>query len=139
MRPMPTGKVLVLGEYRQTVTVVRSLGRAGYNVVLGSNEWRSSTALSRYVRDLRVFDESSRERFLDQLEAYLRHEKPDFVFPVGETQARRIAAAASRFLPLATWVMPHPATVLRCFDKTAMYELTPKLGIPTVPWREFTP
>jgi predicted ATP-grasp superfamily ATP-dependent carboligase len=135
---MPTGKVLVLGEYRQTVTVVRSLGRAGYNVVLGSNEWRSSTALSRYVRDLRVFDESSRERFLDQLEAYLRHEKPDFVFPVGETQARRIAAAASRFLPLATWVMPHPATVLRCFDKTAMYELTPKLGIPTVPWREFT-
>lgn len=132
------GRVLVLGDYRQTVTIVRSLARAGFRIALGTNEWRSSTALSRYVSDVRVFEESNRDRFHDQLEAYLRHEKPDYVFPVGETEARRIACAAERFMPLATWVMPDPATVLRCFDKRALYELTPTLGIPTAPWREYT-
>ena len=130
-------RVLVLGDYRQTVTIVRSLGRAGFRVVLGTDDWRSSTALSRYISDVRVFEESNHDRFLDQLEAYLRHEKPDYVFPVGETQVRRIAGATKRFMPLATWVMPDPATVLRCFDKRALYELTPALGIPTAPWREY--
>ena len=132
------GRVLVLGDYRQTVTIVRSLARAGYRIALGTSEWHSSTALSRYVSDVRVFDESNGDHFLDQLEAYLRCEKPDVVFPVGESQARRIASAAERFMPLATWVMPDPVTVLRCFDKREIYRLTPTLGIPTQPWREFT-
>ena len=132
------GRVLVLGDYRQTVTIVRSLGRADFRIALGTNERRSSTALSRYVSDVRVFEESNRDHFLDQLEAYLRYEKPDFVFPVGESQARCIACAAGRFMPLATWVMPDPDTVLRCFDKRALYHLTPTLGIPTAPWREYT-
>lgn len=132
------GRVLVLGDYRQTVTIVRSLARGGFRIALGTDARRSSTALSRYVSDVRVFEESNRDRFLDQLEAYLRREKPDYVFPVGETQLRRIVCAAERFMPLATWVMPDPATVLRCFDKRALYELTPTLGIPTAPWREYT-
>jgi len=132
------GRVLVLGDYRQTVTIVRSLGRADFRIALGTNERRSSTALSRYVSDVRVFEESNGEHFLDQLESYLRHERPDYVFPVGETQVRRIACAAQRFLPLAIWVMPDPGTVLRCFDKRALYYLTPTLGIPTAPWREYT-
>jgi hypothetical protein len=112
-----SGRVLVLGDYRQTVTIVRSLGRAGFRIALGTNEWSSSTALSRYVSDVRVFEEANGDDFLDQLEAYLKNEKPDYVFPVGETQARHIARIAERFLPLAIWVMPEPATVLRCFDK----------------------
>ena len=127
-----------MGDYRQTVTIIRSLARAGFQISLGTNEWRSSTALSRYVSHVRLFEESNRDHFLDQLEAYLRDEKPDFVFPVGETQARRVACAAERFMPLATWVMPDPATMLRCFDKRELYRLTPMLGIPTAPWREST-
>lgn len=136
--PVKDGRILVLGDYRQTVTIVRSLARGGFRIALGTGEPRSSTAHSRYVSDVRVFDESNRDRFLDQLEAYLRSEMPGYVFPVGEIQARRVVCAAERFMPLATWVMPDPATVLRCFDKRALYRLTPTLGIPTAPWREYT-
>ena len=131
-------RVLVLGDYRQTVTIVRSLGRAGFQIVLGTNDSHSSTAQSRYVSDVRVFEDSSHERFLEELEAYLRHEKPDYVFPVGENQARCIAGATKRLMPLAAWVMPDPSTVLRCFDKRALYALTPTLGIPTSAWCEYT-
>jgi len=135
--PQARRHILVLGDYRQTVTIVRSLGRAGFRIVLGTSEWHSSTALSRYVSDVRVFEESDHDRFLDQLESYLRQERPDYVFPVGEDQARCIAGATQRFMPLATWVMPDPATVLRCFDKRALYALTPTLGIPTASWCEY--
>ena len=133
-----SGKVLVLGDFRQTVTVVRSLARAGYQVTLGCDDPRSSTALSRYVSDLWIYDGSSSERFYDQLEAYLRIEQPDFVFTVGESLLRRLIRAAPRFEPLSTWVNPEPATIARCFDKSALYELAPLLGIPTMPWRRFT-
>lgn len=42
-----------------------------------------------------------------------------------------------RLTALATWIMPDPATVLRCFDKPAVYQLATTLGIPTPPWRPF--
>ena len=132
------GRVLVLGDYRQTVTVVRSLGRAGFEVTLGTDDPYSSTGLSRFVSDVWVYDNATPQRFLNNLEAFLRNERPDFVFTIGESQLRRLIDAAPRFEPLSTWVNPEFPTVARCFDKGAMYELAPTLGIPTVPWARFT-
>jgi biotin carboxylase len=141
MRPGPPlkfGRVLVLGDYRQTVTVVRSLGRAGFEVTLGTDQAGSSTALSRFVSDVWLYDNATPQRFCNNLEAFLRSERPDFVFTVGESQLRRLIEAAARFEPLSTWVNPDFATVARCFDKRAMYELAPAVGVPTVPWARFT-
>lgn len=131
-------KILVLGDYRQTVTVVRSLARAGFWVTLGTSDPRSSTALSRYVADAWIYDGSSAERFCASLEAYLRQARPDFVFTVGETPLRHLIGAWARFEPLATWVNPDAGTIARCFDKGALYALAPELGLPTLPWRRFT-
>jgi biotin carboxylase len=132
------GRVLVLGDYRQTVTVVRSLGRAGFEVTLGTDDPHSSTRLSRFVSDVWVYDNATPQRFCNSLEAFLRNERPDFVFTIGESQLRRLIEAAARFEPLSTWVNPDFDTVARCFDKSALYELAPQLGIPTVPWSRFT-
>jgi predicted ATP-grasp superfamily ATP-dependent carboligase len=131
-------RVLVLGDYRQTVTVVRSLGRAGFEVTLGTDQAKSSTGFSRHVADVWVYDNSSSQRFYNHLEALLRNERPDFVFTVGESQLRRLIEVAPRFEPLSTWVNPDFATVARCFDKRAMYELVPTLGIPSVAWAPFS-
>jgi biotin carboxylase len=134
----PGGRVLVLGDYRQTITVVRSLARAGYEVILGTSDARSSTARSRYVSRVWLFEASCPNRFLDGLEEFLKAERPDFVFVVGESQLRRLAAAAQRFAPLATWANAPFEVAARCFDKGAIYDLTPQLGIPTLPWHRFT-
>lgn len=133
----PGGRVLVLGDYRQTVTVVRSLARAGYEVTLGTDDPRSSTAFSRYLSGVWTYS-ASPQRFLDELEGFLRAERPDFVFVVGESQLRRLAPAAARFRPLATWANAPFDVAARCFNKSALYALTPGLGIPTLPWRAFT-
>jgi len=132
------GRVLVLGDYRQTVTVVRSLGRAGFELTLGTDDARSSSGLSRYVSDVWVYENATPQRFCDSLEAFLRNERPDFVFIIGESQLRRLIAAGPRLETLSTWVNPEFATVARCFDKGVMYELAPSLDIPTVPWSRFT-
>ena len=132
------GRVLVLGDYRQTVTVARSLGRAGFEVILGTEYTRSSTSLSRYVSEVWVYDNSSSQRFVNNLEAFLRSERPDYVFTIGESQLRRIIDVAPRLEPLSIWVNPDFGTVARCFDKRAMYQLAPQLGVPSVPWTAYT-
>jgi predicted ATP-grasp superfamily ATP-dependent carboligase len=123
------GRVLVLGDCRQTLTVVRSLGLAGLEVTLGTHQPRSSTGLSRHVADVWVYDNASPQRFCDHLEAFLRNERPDFVFTVGESQLRPLLKAAPRLEPLSTWVSPGFETVARCFDQPAMYQLVSSLGI----------
>jgi predicted ATP-grasp superfamily ATP-dependent carboligase len=137
-RQVRYGRVLVLGDYRQTVTVVRSLGRAGFEVVLGTDDPHSSTRLSRFVSDTWVYDNATPQRFCNSLEAFLRSERPDFVFTIGESQLRRLIEAAPRLEPLSTWANPDFDTVARCFDKAATYELALGLGIPTMPWLRFT-
>jgi biotin carboxylase len=136
---MPPNKVLVLGDYRQTVTVVRSLGRAGFRVILGHEQAHSSTALSRYVACERRLDASSPERYCESVETALREERPEIVFPVGESELRRLLRSGHHALPsLAIWVMPEAPTVLRCFDKRAMYHLVTALGIPAPAWRPYS-
>lgn len=140
MRPISitVGKrILVLGDYRQTIVVVRSLARAGHRVILGTTNRHGPTALSRYVSEVWAYEHGSNERFNRQLERYLRVEKPDLVFVVGESQLRALAPEGALFDSLATWVAPAWATVERCFDKNAMYRLTRQLGIPTLDWSEF--
>lgn len=130
--------VLVLGDYRQTITIVRSLGRAGFKVVLGCERPNSSTTLSRHVSALRVLDPSSAERYRDSLAGCLNRERFDFVFPVGETELRRLVCGGRHALAsLSRWIMPETATVLRCFDKRAMYHLAAALGIPVAAWRPY--
>ena len=119
--------VLVLGDYRQTVTVVRSLGRAGHRVILGCDDPASPTARSRYVDEFRHLNDAA------ALEASLREGRPDFVFPVGETQLRQ-TLAMPRLLALSTWVMPQPETLRQCLDKRALFELAPALDVPLAPW-----
>lgn len=140
MRPSAAAakRVLVLGDYRQTITVVRSLARAGFEVILGTDDPRSSTALSRHVSATWNYDRSSAERFRQQLEAFIRIERPAFVFTVGESQLRRLIREPARFEPLSCWAMPDAETIAQCFDKRAMYALTSQLGIPTLAWHEFT-
>lgn len=136
---MPKRTVLVLGDYRQTITIVRSLGRAGFKVVLGCERVHSSTALSRHVAAVRILDASAPERYCDSLSGWLRRDSPQFVFPVGEAELRRLVYGGRHTLAtLSSWIMPEPATVLRCFDKRAMYHLAATLGVPVSPWRPYS-
>ena len=138
-KPLPplAGRILVLGDYRQTITVVRSLSRAGYAVTLGTDNPRSSTALSRHVSRVWRYsaaDARDPQRFCGLVENRLHAERPEFTFVVGESQLRQLLNSAPRLHALTTWVSPHWEVIRRSFDKRSMLALCDRLGVPTAPW-----
>jgi 3-methylcrotonyl-CoA carboxylase alpha subunit len=129
--------ILVVGEYRQTVTVVRSLHRAGMRVTFASADPASPTRYSRAVSRWVRLEEATAERYCDQLEALLRSDPHDAVFVVGESPLRRFLTRARTLEPLATWVQPSSEAIRQCFDKSALYALLPGIGVPCLPWARF--
>lgn len=138
MRELDGMRVLVLGDYRQTVTVVRSLARAGLEVLLGCEEADSPSSHSRYVSATWVYGSSNARQFRAQLERHILRERPRLVFAVGESILRRMLPEAARLEPLAIWANPDAHILARCFDKRVLYALAPALGVPTLPWQPFT-
>lgn len=134
---MNARKALVLGDYRETVTVIRSLARAGLQVVLGCDTPRTPSAASRYVAKRWVHAATRSAEFAPTLERYLAAERPDVVFPVGETLLRRIAPHAAALARRAAWAHPDAGTVARCFDKGGLYALAAAHGVPVAPWFPF--
>lgn len=130
-------KVLVLGDYRETVTVVRSLARAGAEVVLACDRPRSPTAASRYVASTWIHPRTGSAEFPAALEWFLAEARPHFVFPVGESILRQLGPRAAAFSRDAVWVHPDLRTVARCFDKGALYSLAASLGLPVWRWFPF--
>ena len=136
------GKVLILGNYRQTIAVIRSLARAGYGVVVANERndgKREFTEFSKYVSDVWRFpDGGNDERFHDALCAYLEGPGSEvkYLFPVGENSLKRLAEASPRLKRLATFIMPPAETVFSCLDKRRIYERAEALRIPVPPWSE---
>jgi biotin carboxylase len=126
--------ILVLGNYRQTVTVVRSLGRAGYNVILGRQGEKAYTEYSRYVAEVWPHPHlvSREQEFLTALRCLLA-ERPDIrlVFPVGETQIACIARHLQEFAQPGCFVMPDPGVFAACADKLHMHDQVACLDIPS--------
>ena len=128
--PAVPGRVLVLGDDLQTVTIVRSLARAGCEVTLGTDQRGSSTAVSRFLADVWIYDNASAERFCNHVEAFVRSERPDYVFPVGAQRLRALLPAGPRLERLCAWASPDFATLARCLDRGAMEALAAGLAIP---------
>jgi predicted ATP-grasp superfamily ATP-dependent carboligase len=124
--------VLVIGNYRQTLTAIRSLARANYGVIVGRSEPSTFTQYSRYIREIWEHPDidCDGEEFMAALSTFAASRTaPFFIFPIGE---RELSVLARHFpeLPAAMVVMPDPATVFTCLNKVAFYKLATKLGLP---------
>jgi biotin carboxylase len=129
-------KILLLGNYRHTITVVRSLGRAGFDVILGHDDQTAFARHSRFCAE--TWEHPSLEKNEDEFGAAL-HEfaesRPDvsLVFPIGEAPLIFMCRNARRF-PTLTCVSPAPATVFTCLDKKGSYDSARLAGIPVPDW-----
>jgi len=131
-------EVLVIGNYRQTLAVVRSLARANYKVVLGRSEPHTFTQYSRYISELWNHPEIDcrGEEFRAALSAFAKSRTtPFFIFPVGEREITVLAQKAPELPPTAIVVMPDSAAVLTCLNKINFYLLATGLGLPVADFR----
>ncbi|MBI2990865.1 MAG: hypothetical protein HYY47_01810 [Deltaproteobacteria bacterium] len=124
--------VLVLGNYQQTIVVVRSLARAGYNVLVGRFGRRSFTELSRNASETWIHpDPRDRQGFLRALSGLLS-ERPEirYVFPVGDNDLDLVAAAHEELSHRCRLVMVEPDLLRTCLEKPEMYEIAARIGVP---------
>lgn len=126
-------QVLVLGNYRQTLTVIRSLARAGYHVIAGREGKRSFTDYSRYTAESWQHPKIKGEEssFLAALDAFLvNRDVEPLIFPIGDDQVSCIARNLGQLPSSVVVVMPDPAIAVKCQDKSHIYKANEALGIP---------
>ncbi len=121
--------VLVIGDYRQSLTVARSLHRRGDRVVAaiaprGRSHLRRSRAVSDRWEPGMSVDEPG---FAQAFETALRRYCPDVIFPIGDREitwcAQDLAASG---MPVASVDIE---TARVCQDKALLLEIASDLGV----------
>lgn len=131
----PPSTVLLLGNYRPTIVLVRSLGSLGYRLIVGLGGGEGGAERSRFANE--VWDHPPIEQprfFLDSLRAFLQ-QRPDIdlVLPVAEDFVRLLSAARAT-LPIGRlYAMPGATAVGTTLDKMASYDLAEDAGVPVAP------
>lgn len=127
-------RVLVLdGNENQAVACVRSLGRAGHRVEVGSPSAWSKAGWSRFARATWHYPapQSGATPFVDAVVAELRR-SPEraLVLPMTERSTLPLSADRARVLAAGgTLILPSHETVLRAYDKSQTTALAASLGI----------
>jgi len=129
----PPSKVLVLGNLLQTITVIRSLSKAGYHVVLGSEEEKDFTQCSRHVSQVWRHPPiiESEGEFIAALAAFLAQRAAiSSVLPVGGAQIRCLMRHKDAIPSSVGLVMADLEVLRTCFDKLRVLEIASQIGIP---------
>ena len=126
-------RVLVLdGNQNQAVAAVRSLARAGHQVVVGESTPWSKAGWSRHSsRSFRYpAPQSETEGFLDRIVEMAHAEPGTLVLPMTEATTLPLSANRERLYAVsARMVLPTHAELLRAFDKEATTKLAASLGV----------
>lgn len=124
--------VLILGDYQQSLVVVRSLARAGYRVMVGETARRAACGLSRYAHEKWVHpDTSEAAPFLAALDELLAARADiQCIFPVGESDLVVLIGAHGSLAGRVRLVMPAPEVAALCLDKPRSYAVAAEVGIP---------
>lgn len=127
--------VLIVGDYKESLIVVRSLGRAGCKLIVGKAASQEPTFAehSRYTNGVWKHPDFDREvHFVPALLNLLRSRADvDYVIPVGDAPVSCLARHWSELPATPPFLMAPGDVVMRCHDKIQMYDCAMKLGIPT--------
>ena len=136
---MPRLKNLLLGNYRPSLQVVRSLARNGYPVIVGhsgANDSSDFVERSRFVREVwRHPDyEENPARFLRALAARLEEGDIGAIYPVSESALRFLIDHRQAIPEEVTLVAPPPGAVATCLDKVRMLQICEDAQVAQAPY-----
>lgn len=128
-----SGRVLVLGDdNRSCLAVVRSLGRQGLEIWLGTEIADSIVSHSRYVART-ISLPSTRlhvEEWLTELQSLLSREPFELVIPCSDNALVPLCTRRERFAPLARLAIPDQVGFEHSYLKSRTMALAGRLGVP---------
>lgn len=127
--------ILLLGDYRPTLTLARTYARLGFRVLVAGKTPVGASDYSRFVAEVHDLDDVDATAFQAGLSALLRR-NPEIcvIVPVAESFARSLAAFAEALPRHIVVAAPDKASVDACFDKAGSYERAHRLGVPVAPF-----
>lgn len=130
-------RVLVLGNYRPTIPLARSLAEAGYRVIVTRGCGRGTSQHSRFVAEVWNHPPlSTGEPFYAALGAFLRS-RPDIgiVYPIWEACMPGLTRYRHLLPDGRAIIMPDPETTELCLDKPRMLQLATEAGVACAKYR----
>jgi predicted ATP-grasp superfamily ATP-dependent carboligase len=125
---------LVIGDYRQTLTVVRALAAHSMRVVAGHVAGKSSpTRHSRFIAQTWPHPPIG-DDFTGAFRDALMRLRPDVVFPVGDLEIDWLARHGEE-LPPVVIAAADPEVTAECQNKTALMQRAADLDVPHAPFR----
>lgn len=129
---MKTESILLLGNYRPTITLARELKPLGYRIIVTRGGGEGLSEHSRFVDECwdhpPIEDEQA---FVDALQAYLLDRQDiRIILPVWEPCALHLARNRERLPADRIYAAPDPDTVIACLDKMRMLNLAKSSNIP---------
>lgn len=124
------------GEQRSCLAVVRSLGRAGHEVVVCSAEPRPLAAASRYCRAFHAVPDPTKDPagFEDTLRRLVDEERAEVVLPLTDVSASLVLGLRETH-PDTVVPFPSRASYEEISDKKRLTEMAAAMGIPVPPQR----
>ena len=116
--------VLVLGTYRHSLTVIRSLSMAGHRVIAAIDDKNIPYAKhSRYSHAVwhHTAMEGNEPRFDEEFRSFVpRHPEVTLLLPMGDAETRFLAQNVSAVPGHVKPLMPSPEIVALCHNKLEM-------------------
>ncbi len=127
-------KVLVTdGNNRAALAITRSLGRAGYEVIVGAQKLPCLASVSRFCgkRFRYTIDTSKPEKFIDKLKTVIKTEKPNVLLPVTEITTLMVMSYKEELETNCAIPFSSYKAVNKAASKYEIVKLAQKLDIPT--------
>ncbi len=137
MNPLRKPRVLLLGNYRPSLTLARDFVRRGYDISVGSHGCERLCQYSQAVSSIWEHSplNSGVKVFAKELKQYsISHPELVAVVPVAEEYVRLFAENEPIFDGLPPVVSMDRDLVIRCLDKEYMLSLAMSVGVFTAPY-----
>ncbi len=125
--------ILLLGNYRPTLTLARVLSKQGFRIISGLEGCDGGAEYSRYVDQIWDHEpvKTNPEGFLKSLPAFVRENNVAVIFPVSEESVRFFAERSDLDYGNAVIATVQADLIKRCLDKMFMMKLAQAHNIPT--------
>lgn len=131
---MGTYDVLITdGDLRLTLVVLRSLVRKGVKTVVGSESKSALSFFSKYAKNMVLYPSPTENsaRFLVAIQNFLRRNKINVMFPIGEWTIIPISKHRNKITPYTKLPLPRHETLEKTLDKALSLRMAIENGIPT--------
>jgi predicted ATP-grasp superfamily ATP-dependent carboligase len=129
----PRETVLLLGNYRPTLTLARVLSGKGYRIISGLEGHEGGAEYSRFVNQ--IWDHphlrADPDKFAGALREFVEANDVSIIFPVSEEFVRFFSDAQYSCPKHSTVAMVDPKLVRKCLNKIYMLDLATKNQVPT--------